>query len=197
MKKITVLVLACFSFLSFFANNHINYVKVNTKSSTVKWKGSKITSSHEGGVSIKEGALAFNHGTLVGGNFIIDLNTITCTDILKESKNEYFVNHLKDEDFFDVKKFPEASLQITKVNKLSEVNKYEITGNLTIKGITNPITFISDIKINRNSFLATAKLKIDRTKWDIIYKSGNIFKDLGDKAILDEIEFDIYLLSGK
>jgi polyisoprenoid-binding protein YceI len=70
-------------------------------------------------------------------------------------------------------------------------------GNMTIKGITNPVTFNADIKINRNSYTAIAKIIIDRTKWGVEYKSGNIFKDLGDKIIYDDMEFDIFLVSEK
>jgi polyisoprenoid-binding protein YceI len=68
---------------------------------------------------------------------------------------------------------------------------------MTIKGITNPVTFNADIKINRNSYTAIAKIIIDRTKWGVEYKSGNIFKDLGDKIIYDDMEFDIFLVSEK
>ena len=70
-------------------------------------------------------------------------------------------------------------------------------GNMTIKGISNPVTFNADIKINRNSYTAIAKIIIDRTKWGVEYKSGNIFKDLGDKIIYDDMEFDIFLVSEK
>ena len=68
---------------------------------------------------------------------------------------------------------------------------------MTIKGITNPVTFNADIKINRNSYTAIAKIIIDRTKWGVEYKSGNIFKDLGDKIIYDDMQFDIFLVSEK
>ena len=76
-------------------------------------------------------------------------------------------------------------------------NKYEILANLTIKGITHPIAFEADVSINGVNFLAKAKIKIDRTKWGIKYGSGSFFEDLGDKMILDEIGFDIFLVSVK
>ena len=82
MKKIFLsALLASFIFLAFSANPHIVNVKVNTESSVIKWTGSKITSYHEGNVSIKEGSLDINHGVLSGGQFVIDMNSITCTDI--------------------------------------------------------------------------------------------------------------------
>ena len=68
---------------------------------------------------------------------------------------------------------------------------------MTVKGITKPVSFTADLNVNRNSFTAIAKIIIDRTKWGVEYNSGNIFKDLGDKIIYDDIEFDIFLVSEK
>ena len=124
------------------------------------------------------------------------MTSITCSDIESEKKNKYLVDHLKDEDFFDVNKFPEAKLTVNRVKNI-EGSQFEMKGNMTIKGITNPVTFNADIKINRNSYTAIAKIIIDRTKWGVEYKSGNIFKDLGDKIIYDDMEFDIFLVSEK
>ena len=124
------------------------------------------------------------------------MTSITCTDIESEKKNKYLVDHLKDEDFFDVNQFPEAKLTVNRVKNI-EGSQFEMKGNMTIKGITNPVTFNADIKINRNSYTAIAKIIIDRTKWGVEYKSGNIFKDLGDKIIYDDMEFDIFLVSEK
>ena len=124
------------------------------------------------------------------------MTSITCTDIESEKKNKYLVDHLKDEDFFDVNQFPEAKLTVNRVKNI-EGSQFEMKGNMTIKGITNPVTFNADIKINRNSYTAIAKIIIDITKWGVEYKSGNIFKDLGDKIIYDDMEFDIFLVSEK
>ena len=124
------------------------------------------------------------------------MTSITCTDIESEKKNKYLVDHLKDEDFFDVNQFPEAKLTVNRVKNI-EGSQFEMKGNMTIKGITNPVTFNADIKINRNSYTAIAKIIIDRTNWGVEYKSGNIFKNLGDKIIYDDIEFDVFLISNK
>tara|TARA_B100001142_G_scaffold142308_1_gene143498 strand:- start:4784 stop:5428 length:645 start_codon:yes stop_codon:yes gene_type:complete len=195
MKKIFLsTLLASFTFLSIAANPHIVYTKVSTESSVVKWTGSKIASSHEGTVKIQDGVLDINHGTLVGGNFTIDMNSIACTDIESAKKNAYFVSHLKNEDFFNVESFPTASIKITNVAR-GQGSFYKVVADLTIKGITHSISFAADVKIAGKKYTADAKIKIDRTKWDIVYKSGSIFKDLGDKIILDEIEFDISLIS--
>jgi len=193
MKKILFLFLTGL-FMS-FTLIHQEHIDVNTEASSVKWIGSKITESHNGDIKIKSGKLILDHGRLAGGEFVIDMTTINTID-MSEKYNEKLNSHLINEDFFNVDKYPTSQIIINNVEQF-ERTKYNITADLTIKGITNKISFIADVNIQGNSYLATANLKIDRTKWDIKYKSGNYFKDLGNKAILDEIEFDIFLLSVK
>ena len=197
MKKIFLTTaLAIITTFSFATKPHTDNVRVDAKSSTVKWIGSKVASAHEGTINIQKGMLMIDHGTLVGGQFSIDMNSINNTDIESEEYSAKLEGHLKDEDFFNVEEFPTATITIIKAVKGTE-NNYSIIANLTIKGITHPITFDANVNVNGINFLATAKIKIDRTKWGIEYKSGNFFKDLGDNIILDEIEFDIFLLSAK
>ena len=196
MNKLFTYILSISIITLFSFTTHVNKVKANKKNSSVIWTGSKPTGSHTGNVTLKDGYLSFDHGNLVGGEFTIDMTSITCSDIESEKKNKYLVDHLKDEDFFDVNKFPEAKLVVNRVKNL-EGSQFEMKGNMTIKGITNPVSFNADIKINRNSYTAIAKIVIDRTKWGVEYKSGNIFKDLGDKIIYDDMEFDIFLVSEK
>jgi polyisoprenoid-binding protein YceI len=196
-KKLLLLVLSVVTLFAFATKPHIDNVRVNAESSKVKWIGSKVVSFHEGGVNIQKGSLSIDHGTLVGGEISIDMNSISCSDIESEKKNNYLVDHLKGEEFFNTKAFPLAVIKITKAVRNPEGNMYKIMANLTIKGITHPITFQADVNIKGLNYLAEATIKIDRTKWDIKYNSGNFFKDLGDNMILDQIQFDIFLLSVK
>ena len=196
LKNLFVKILALSFIFQFSFTLHTNDVKVNKKNSTVIWTGSKPTGSHTGNMNIKSGYLTYDHGQVVGGNFVIDMKSITCSDIKSEKKNQYLVDHLKDADFFNVAKFPEASLTIIRVQKLKE-NQFQMLADLTIKGITKPVSFTADLSVNGNSYNAIAKIIIDRTKWGVEYKSGNIFKDLGDKIIYDDIEFEIFLVSEK
>ena len=203
MKNKIYTFLLLFSSLSFFSfSPHPLIVEANKDASTIIWTGSKPTGSHSGNVTITKGHLVLDHDNVVGGSFTIGMNSITCTDIEDEGKNNYFVGHLKDEDFFDVDKFPEAELNIIEAKKISG-NDYEILANMTIKGITKKITFNSEIKTSGtadntgNSFTAIAKIVIDRTLWGVEYKSKNIFKNLGDKFIYDDMEFEVFLISEK
>jgi len=197
MKKILFLItLSIFTFSAIATKPHTDHIRVDIHKSTVKWKGSKITEGHEGFIQIQKGVLMIDHGTLVGGQISFNMKTITNSDIESEKYKAMLEGHLKSDDFFDVDKYPLSTISITKATK-TEGNNYSIVADLSIKGITHSITFDAEVDIRKIAFFAKAKIKIDRTKWDIIYNSGNFFKDLGDKLILDKIEFDIYLLSAK
>ncbi|WAC03393.1 YceI family protein [Lacinutrix neustonica] len=161
--------------------------KVNVKESTITWKGYKITGAHEGTIDLKEGALTFNNDALTGGHFIMDMTSINTTDLEGESKGK-LDGHLKSADFFGTDAHPTADLKIT--NVVSNGNTYTVTGDLTIKNITNPVTFTMDVKDNT----ATATVKIDRTKFDIKYGSASFFDGLKDKAISNEFDINVNLV---
>jgi polyisoprenoid-binding protein YceI len=156
--------------------------EIDIQNSNVVWKGYKVTGSHQGVIAIKSGHLNFNNEKLVGGSFIIDMTTITSTDLEDDSKSQ-LEGHLKSDDFFGIEKFPTASLVFTKVKPTGK-NGYTITGDLTIKGKTEQITF--DLSVYGNK--ANTSLKIDRTKFDVRYGSTSFFDGLKDKAIYDEFD---------
>ena len=195
-KKILILSLSFFTLMSFTTMIHLDVVKVNTEASTVKWVGSKITSSHEGNIKISSGKLVIDHGKLVGGEFVIDMTSMICTDLKPNEGGDKLVKHLKADDFFGVENHPTSTLKITNVSHLSASN-YLITADLTIKGITHPVDFNADVKINNTAYLATATLVFDRTKYGIEYNSGSFFENLGDYLILDDITLELFLLSVK
>ena len=150
--------------------------------SKVVWKGYKVTGSHEGIISITYGHLNFDKDILTGGSFEIDMTSIAVTDLEGEHKGK-LEGHLKSDDFFGVTKFPSASLTFTKVESTGK-NSYKVTGDITIKGKTEIVSF--DLSVYGNK--ANASLKIDRTKFDVRYGSTSFFDGLKDKAIYDEFE---------
>ena len=161
--------------------------KINTSTSTLEWVGKKITGQHNGTVKFKEGSLIFKSKKIVGGKFIVDMTTLSTTDLDGEYKDK-LDGHLKADDFFGTSKFPTASLTFKKIATKSP-NLYTVTADLTIKGITKPISF--DLAVSGNS--ATTAFKVDRTKYDIKYGSKSFFESLGDKAIEDDFELKISL----
>jgi len=195
-KKILILSLSFLSLMSFTTMLNQDHVKVNIEASTVKWIGSKITSSHEGDIKISSGKLVLEDGMLVGGEFVIDMTSIICTDLKPNEGGDKLVKHLKADDFFGVENHPTSNLKITNVSHVSASN-YLITADLTIKGISHPVDFNADVKINNTAYLATATLVFDRTKYGIEYNSGSFFDNLGDYLILDDITLELFLLSVK
>jgi polyisoprenoid-binding protein YceI len=169
---------------------------IDKRESVVTWKGSKVFApeqAHRGYVYISKGELMIEKGRLVGGAVEIDMNTIT--DPVHGSDNN-LINHLKDPDFFDVKKFPIATFVITRVASVNAEN-VNVTGNLTIKDITHAVTFPVKIEVKGKIVNATGKVTIDRTKWDVRYNSGKFYDNLADKAISDDIEFDMKIVATK
>lgn len=162
--------------------------KVNVEKSTLEWVGKKVTGQHNGTVNFSSGTLVFDGKKLKGGEFEVDMTTLTATDLTGGGKDK-LNGHLKSDDFFGVEKFKTASLKFKTIADKGN-GKYTITADLTIKGKTNPITF--DMTISGNN--ATADLVIDRTKYDIKYGSGSFFDNLGDKAINDNFETKVKLV---
>ena len=172
-----------FNKTSYLANDEV--VLVNAEKSLVKWKGEKVTGFHEGVINIKAANLTFDNDELTGGEVIIDMSTINCTDLSGPYKNK-LEEHLNSDDFFNVSDYPLSTLKITKCTKVNN-NKYNIVANLTIKDVTESIEFETELVNN----VATAEIIIDRTKFDIKYSSGSFFKNLGDKMIYDDFSISV------
>lgn len=187
MKTIQALLIATFLFVGLSASAQTS--TIDTKSSSVAWLGKKIGGQHEGYIQIKSGALDLKDGNITGGNFILDMNTITCTDLEDAGYNEKLIGHLKSDDFFSVEKFQTAKLNITKATKFNN-NKATVTGEITIKGHTETISF--DVVKKGNTY--TAQLNIDRSKFDVRYGSNSFFDNLGDKTIDDIFTLDVQLV---
>ncbi len=178
LAVVAIIALITFSFTTI--NGEKKEIKV--ENSKVIWKGYKVTGSHEGTIALKSGSLTFIEDKLTSGEFTINMSTINSTDLTGEYKGK-LEGHLKSDDFFGIEKNPTATLVFNKVKSTGK-NSYKVTGDLTIKGITNSITF--DFSIYGNK--ATASIKIDRTKFDVRYGSASFFDDLKDKAIYDEFD---------
>mgnify|MGYP001029065689 FL=1 len=181
MKKIIIAGLVAFIAFS-FKGVDVEKKEVKTDQSKVVWKGYKVTGSHEGNITLKSGSLMFSDNKLSGGEFVMDMTSMTVTDLEGESKGK-LEGHLKSDDFFGIEKYSTATLVFNEVKSTGK-NSYSVTGDLTIKGKTSPVTFSISIYGNK----ATASLKVDRTKYDIKYGSSSFFDDLKDKAIYDDFD---------
>lgn len=169
---------------------------VDAERSTVEWTAKKVTGQHNGVVKVSSGTLVFDGKALKAGNFEADMGSIVVSD-LEGEMNQKLTGHLKSEDFFSVSKNPASTFVITKVSPAG-TDRVNVTGDLTIKGIKQPITFPATVKRQNDAVVAVAKgIKVDRTKYDIKFRSANFFENLGDKAINDDFELSINLVAKK
>ena len=172
----------------FYCNVYSQELILDNINSSIKWTGKEITTkTHYGSLKFREGKISMEGERIISGSFIVDMKSIDCEDLSGKSKN-YLESHLKSEDFFGVEDFPEASLSIKTAELKSDGNQL-VKGDITIKGVTQPISF--NISIQNKG--GKAKLTFDRTKHNVTYRSGNFFQNLGDKLIYDDIEIEAQL----
>ncbi|MBB6326458.1 polyisoprenoid-binding protein YceI [Algoriphagus iocasae] len=168
--------------------NVLDTLKIDVSKSNIFWKGTKMMGlgKHEGEIAIQNGFLLIQNNALSGGEITVDMNTITVTDIPETDPIPIrnLTNHLKSPDFFDVDKYPYSNFQITKVEPTLN-GKFQISGLLDLKGITNSVLFEAE-QISEDRF--SASLEIDRFDWDIAYSGNWIDRTLVDREIQLRIE---------
>lgn len=190
IKSALALSVAIFMVLGFTNPAKVETYKVDTQASSIDWIGRKITGQHTGKIKISSGDLLVNGNAIKGGSFVMDMNSMN-------SDSQKLTGHLKTDDFFSVEKNPTSKFLITKVTGAGK-DRINVTGDLTIKGITKSISFPATVKKEGNAIVAVAKnVMIDRSKFDIRFGSKSFFNDIGDKAIDDNFELGINLVAKK
>ncbi|MGQ1947423.1 YceI family protein [Geofilum sp. OHC36d9] len=164
-------------------------LKLVKTDSHIEWTGKKIGGSHHGNINFTSGTLVYKENNYTDGVFIVDMKSITNTDLTDKDTNAKLIGHLKSDDFFGVEKYPTAKLIITKGVSTKKGN-YEFTGSLTIKDKTNPVTFNVVRSVKEGTQIFKGKLVVDRSKFDVRYGSNSFFDNLGDNVIYDEFELD-------
>ncbi len=188
MKKLTLSILSLAFAVSAVAQEKV--ITVNPNSSNIEWYGSKVTGEHNGDVKVRQGNVVLDDkGNLKSAYVQVDMNTITNDDLDGDS-NGKLVGHLKSDDFFSVEKHPYAEINLTNFKPGEESGTYIASGNLTIKGTTQPVSFPFTYDNNGGEFTATGDLTFDRSKYDVRYGSPSFFNDIGDKAIHDDVELN-------
>ncbi len=167
---------------------------VDTKTTSLHWVGKKVTGQHEGNISVSKGSIMADEKGITGGNVEFDMTSITCTDLTDAEWNGKLIGHLKSDDFFGADKFKTANIVITKVT-LKEGTTYDVTGKLTIKGITEDIDFPAVVKMEGKALVVVAKVIVNRTKYGIKYGSASFFDSIGDKAISDDFELNVNVVA--
>lgn len=191
MKKHILLTLV--SIIGLYISTAQDKISIDLKNSTVNWIGEKVTGTHSGSIQLKEAYFIIKNNQINGGDFKIDMHSITCTDIENPSYAAKLENHLKNDDFFAVDRYPESILEITDV--LFDGISYMVKADITIRGIKREISFPTQFHNEKGVFSANARIKINRTAHDIKYGSGSFFDDLGDRMIYDDFIIEVELKS--
>ena len=165
--------------------------KLHLQASNLQWEAKKIVgAAHQGTLTFSSGEFTYKNNELIGASFVVDMNTLTVTDEDMDAKGKAKLEgHLKSDDFFAVKKFPTATLKLKTVTKTQA--GYKAEGDLTIKGITKPVT-VELLRTAVEGFAST--VVINRTEYDIKYGSGSFFSNLGDKAIEDNFTIHAFVM---
>ncbi len=192
MKIFTLLFTLAFTAFSFAPE----MATVNPAESTINWTAKKVTGQHHGKVPITSASLDYQNGRILGGTFEMDMTNLTVEDLTDAGMNKKLTDHLKSDDFFSVEKHNTSNFKITDA-KTSNGKDYVLTGDLTIKGITKPVSFPATVAVNAGKITATGKLTFDRTHYDIKFRSGSYFENLADKLIYDDVELDVKLVASE
>ncbi|MET4076518.1 YceI family protein [Hymenobacter sp. UYCo722] len=175
--------------------------KLQPQLSTLGWDAKAVTHGHNGTVQFSTGELLVNGTQLVGGTVTVDMKTIKATDIADAESNGKFMGHITSDDFFGTAKYPAASFKITKVTPIkgaaADANNATVTGELTIKGITKPLSFPAKVGVKNGVAAAAGTATVNRTQYDIKYGSKSFFDGIGDKAIYDDFTLSFNVIAKK
>ena len=174
--------------------------QVQPSQSQVLWTGGKVTGDkHTGSMTISEGRLAVAGDDLIGGEFTIDIASLNVTDLDENSGKGKLEGHLKSGDFFDAGKYPDAKftvVQVQPVTGMADIT-HNITGNLTMKGVTKSVTIPANVIVTDAMISAVSpSFQIDRNDWNMSYGSG-LAGAVGDNVINDEVELVINLKANR
>lgn len=172
--------------------------RLNTEASAISWQGEYLTGlTEQGTVKLESGEVTVEGGLITGGEFTIDMSTIE-----SEPHKEKLVSHLKSDDFFGVETNPTAKFVFKSMTPTSaegaKTGRFVVAGDLTVKGITKPISFMTTLSTpSEGTLKATSELAINRADWEIKYNSASFFSDLGDKIIRDAVSIGLDLQAEK
>lgn len=152
-------------------------LKLNAEKSKIDFVGTKTDGKHVGGFKkFKADAMADFDDPSAGSLEI----TIDATSLW--SDDDKLTNHLKNPDFFDVRKYPTIVFKATKISADEESAK--LTGQMTMLGKTVEVTVPAKVSLTDDDITLTAEFKIDRTKWGMNYGTGKIDNDVAITAVL-------------
>lgn len=178
--RISAIILALATATSALAQNQ-SYT-INASASQLAWTGYAEVGSWapSGTIQLVKGQLTRNGTQIRSATMTMDMTTI-------QHENGQLQTHLRDEAFFDATRFPTATFVLRTLTGTTA------SGQLTLKGVTKPVSFPVVVSQAGNGLRVKGRAVIDRTQFGIRYNSTNFFADLGDQAIKNEfaLTFDL------
>lgn len=166
---------------------------VDVGRSEIGWVGKSIDDAHRGKIQLDSARVEVQDGSVRSIMVVADMRSISVEDITDPEDAGHFVDHIANADFFEVDKFPTARFVSTKVERAAD-GTYAVTGDLTIKAVTRPVSFTAKSAADGGSLQAT--LAIDRTAYGIVYGSQGQVGSEKDWFIHDEFTITVNLLYG-
>ncbi|MGY3090422.1 polyisoprenoid-binding protein YceI [Hymenobacter sp. UYAg731] len=175
--------------------------KLQPQLSTLGWEGKAVTHGHVGTMQFSEGELLVKGTSIVGGTVTVNMKTMVATDIKDAESQGKFVGHMSSDDFFGVATYPTSTFKIASVTPIkgaaANADNVTIAGDLTIKGVTQRISFPAKAGVKDGVAAASGKVTIDRTKFGLKYGSKSFFESIGDKAIYDTFDLTFNVIAKK
>ncbi|EFK06739.1 rhodanese-like protein [delta proteobacterium NaphS2] len=173
--------------------------EVDPDQSTIQWWGRNPNTTHFGNVGIAKGEMTVNDGIITGAVHM-DMDVITNINLEGNRLQPVLIAHLKSDDFFLTRLFPEARFDITHAEPVEKpflsVPNYRVEGALRIRGISAKQGFMATIaNTPENGLAAEAHFDIDRTRWGVIYGSARFFEHLGMHLVFDLISFQVRIIA--
>jgi polyisoprenoid-binding protein YceI len=166
--------------------------EVSAMDSTLTWEGRKpkiIGYKDVGTLALSSGNFQIANGLLTSGGVVINMSTLTSTNVSKGS-TDGLTKHLRSADFFDTDNFPEATIKLISAQPGEMAGTYNLETEITIKGITNPVIIPAQVVSENNQVIISGHAELDRTLWNVRFGSGKFFENLADNVIDDNFGVD-------
>ena len=174
--------------------------RIDVEKNRIEWTGRNLTSAHSGTIKLHAGQIEVRDGRPVRGEFTLDMESTENLDVPDSKMRQILIDHLKSDDFFDVQRFPTVEFRLSKIMALLGARRgnpnWEVTGELTLKSVTNQIVFPAIIGLTSDGLIvAEAHFDIDRTRWNVLYGSGKFYEKLGKHLVNDEVSLALKLVT--
>lgn len=174
--------------------------RINVEKSRIEWIGRNLASAHSGTIKLYAGQIEIRDGQPIRGEFTLNMDSIQNLDLSDSKMRQILIQHLKSDDFFDVRRYPTAEFRLSKFTALPGARRgnpnWEATGELTLNSVTNEIAFPIIIGLTPDGLIAAdAHFDIDRTRWNVRYGSGKFYEKLGKHVVHDEVSLALKLVT--